>query len=68
MLVIALIATVLAFIQNLLMFVFGMKEMAIYSFPLSFTGIFLSEIAAIWTGYFCVRRFLRRRRVLALAA
>ena len=31
-------------------------------------GIFLFEIAAIWTGYFCARRFLRRRRVLALAA
>ncbi|MGA3324817.1 MAG: hypothetical protein ABSF45_10115, partial [Terriglobia bacterium] len=68
MFIIALIATVLAFIQNLVMFGFGMKESAIYSFPLSFTGIFLSEIAAIWTGYFCARRFLRRRRVLALAA
>ena len=68
MFIIALIATVLAFIQNLVMFGFGMKEMAIYSFPLFFTGIFLGEIAAIWTGYFCARRFLRRRRVLALAA
>jgi hypothetical protein len=68
MFIIALIATVLALIQNLLMFGFGMKESAIYAFPLSFTGIFLGEIAAIWTGYFCARRFLRRRRVLALAA
>jgi hypothetical protein len=68
MFIIALIATVLALIQNLLMFGFGMKEMAIYSFPLSFIGIFLAEIAAIWMGYFCARRFLRRRRVLALAA
>jgi len=67
MFIIALIATVLVFIQNLVMFVFGMKESAIYAFPLSFTGIFLGEIAAIWTGYFCARRFLRRRRVLALA-
>jgi hypothetical protein len=50
------------------MFGFGMKEMAIYSFPLFFIGIFLGEIVAIWTGYFCARRFLRRRRVLALAA
>jgi hypothetical protein len=68
MFIIALIASVLVFIQNLVMFGFGMKEMAIYSFPLSFIGIFLGEIAAIWTGYFCARRFLRRRRVLALAA
>jgi hypothetical protein len=67
MFIIALIATVLALIQNLVMFGFGMKESAIYAFPLSFTGIFLCEIAAIWTGYFCARRFLRRRRVLALA-
>ena len=68
MFIIALIASVLAFIQNLVMFVFGMKEMAIYSFPLSFIGIFLGEIAAIWTGYVCARRLLRRRRALALAA
>ena len=68
MFIIALIATVLALIQNLVMFGFGMKEMAIYSSPLFFIGIFLCEIAAIWTGYFCARRFLRRRRLLALAA
>jgi len=68
MFIIALIATVLVFIQNLVMFGFGMKEMAIYSFPLFFIGIFLCEIGAIWTGYFCARRFLHRRRVLVLAA
>src|SRR5271169_6295493 len=68
MFIIALIATLLDILQNLVMFGFGMKEMAIYSFPLSIIGIFLAEIAAIWTGYFCARRFLRRRRVLALAA
>ena len=68
MFIIALIATVLAFIQNLVMFGFGMKERAIYSAPLFFIGIFLGEIVAIWTGYFCARKFLRRRRVLALAA
>jgi len=68
MFIIALIATVLAFIQNILIFSFGMKEMGIFSSPLFFTGIFLGEIAAIWTGYFCARRFLRRRRLLALAA
>ncbi len=68
MFIIALIATVLAVIQNLIMVGFGLKESAIYAFPLSFMGIFLAEIAAIWTGYFCARRFSRRRRVLALAA
>src|SRR5271169_730219 len=50
------------------MFSFGMKERALFSFPLSFTWILLSEIAAIWTGYVCARRFVRRRRMLALAA
>jgi hypothetical protein len=68
MFIVALIATVLVFVQNLVMFGFGMKEMAIYSSPLFFTGIFLCEIAAIWTGYVCARRFLRRRRLLALGA
>lgn len=67
MLLIAILATVLAFIQNLLMFAFGMKEMGIASFPLAFTGIFLLEIASIWVAYFCLRRFLRRNRELALA-
>jgi hypothetical protein len=68
MFIIALIATVLVFIQNLVMFGFGMKESAIFSSPLFFTGIFLGEIAAIWAGYICARRFLRRRRLLALGA
>jgi hypothetical protein len=68
MFIIALIATVVAFIQNLVMFAFGFKEQAIYSFPLSFAGIFLAEVFSIWAGYFCVRGFLRKRRTLALAA
>jgi hypothetical protein len=68
MFIIALIAAVLAFIQNIVIFSFGMKEMALFSSPLSFTGIFLAEIAAIWTGYVSARRFVRRRRMLALAA
>jgi hypothetical protein len=42
--IIVLTATVLAFIQNMVMFSFGLKELAIFSFPLSFTGIFLAEI------------------------
>lgn len=68
MFIIALIATVLAFIQNIVLFSFGMKEGALSAFRLSFTWIFISEIAAIWTGYFCVRRFVPRRGALALAA
>jgi hypothetical protein len=65
--IIALTGTVLAFIQNMVMFSFGLKELAIFSFPLSFTGIFLAEIISMWTGYFCVRKFLRAWRSLALA-
>lgn len=67
MLVIALIATVLAFVQNMVMFRLGMKEMAIFAFPFFFVGIFLAELVLIWTGYFCIRRFLRHRRALVLA-
>ena len=44
---IALVATVLALVQNLAMFSLGMKEMAIMSFPLSFAGVFLLQIASI---------------------
>jgi hypothetical protein len=68
MFIIAVIASVLAFIQNIVIFSFGMKEGALSAFPLAFTWIFLSEIAAIWTGYFCARRFVRRRGTLVLAA
>jgi hypothetical protein len=68
MFIIALVATVLAFIQNIVIFSFGMKEGALSAFPLSFTWIFLSEIAAIWTGYFCARRFVRRWGMLVLSA
>jgi hypothetical protein len=68
MFLIALIATVVAFIQNLVMFTLGMKEQAIFSFPLSFAGIFLAEVLSIWAGYFCARKFLRQWRTLAVAA
>lgn len=68
MLIIAFIATVLVVVQNMVMFLFGLKELAILSFPLSFAGICLVEIAAIWTGYFCVRKYVRRRCALTLAA
>lgn len=67
MLVVAIAATILAFIQNMTMFAFGMKEMAITSSPLSFVGIFLLEILLIWIAYFCVRKFARRSRWAVLA-
>jgi hypothetical protein len=65
---IALIAILLAVIQNILMFAFGLKESAIASSPLSFGGIFLAELVLIGASYFCVRKFLRVRRRLVLAA
>jgi hypothetical protein len=67
MLVIAILATLLALIQNLIMFAGGMKENAIYSSPFFFTGIFLLEIALIWVAFFCVRKFVRQKRELVLA-
>src|SRR5258708_40185081 len=66
MVIVALIATVLVFVQNMLMFAFGLKESAIFSFPLSFAGIFLTEVASLWAGYFCIRRFLHHKRILVL--
>lgn len=66
LLLIAILATVAAFIQNVLMFAFGMKELAIFSFPLSFAGILLLELALIWTAYVCVRKFVRRLREIVL--
>jgi hypothetical protein len=68
MLVVAVAATILAFIQNLTMLAFGMKEMAITSSPFSFAGIFLLEILLIWVAYFCVRKFAGRSRWAVLAA
>jgi hypothetical protein len=64
--VISLVATVLALVQNLAMFSLGMKEMAIMSFPLSFAGVFLLQIASIWIAYFCIGKLLRRRREVVL--
>jgi hypothetical protein len=66
MLVVAVIATILAFVQNTVMFSLGMKEMAIFAFPLSFVGIFLAEVVLIWAAYFSIRRFLRRSRTLVM--
>jgi len=67
MLLIAVLATILAFIQNLIMFAAGMKESAIRSAPLFFTWIFLLEIALIWVAFFCVRRIVRQKREVVLA-
>ena len=65
MLAIAIAATILAFLQNSVMFAFGMKELAILSFPFSFAGIFLLELAAIWVAYFLLRkRRLRQKHLL----
>ena len=65
---IAVLATGVAVVQNIVMFTFGLKEGAIFAFPLAFAGVFLAEIAAIWGGYFSIRRRLRARRGLALTA
>jgi hypothetical protein len=67
MLVIAILATLLALIQNLIMFAGGMKESAIYSSPLFFKGIFLLEIALIWVAFFLRAEVRTPKRELALA-
>jgi len=42
--------------------------MAIFAFPLSFVGIFVAQLALIWGGYFYIRRFIRRKHPMVLAA
>src|SRR5215475_6283891 len=67
MFLIAVLATMLAFVQNSVMFTLGLKEMAIFAFPLSFLGIFFVEVGLTWGGYFCIRRFIAGKRELVLA-
>src|SRR5258706_756552 len=67
MTVIAFIAVVLAFIQNIFMFTFGLKESAIFSSPLAFGGIFLAELVSMGAAYIFVCKFRRRRSRLVLA-
>ena len=62
LIIFAIIATVLAFVQNSIMFAFGFKEGAIFAFPLSFIGIFIAEIILIWAGAFFIRRFIKTKR------
>jgi hypothetical protein len=68
LLAIAIAATILAFVQNSVMFTFGMKELAILSFPFSFAGIFLLESAAIWAAYFLLRKRTLRGKTLTFSA
>src|SRR5258707_23837 len=65
MFIVAIISTALVLVQNLIMFGFGLKEAAIFAFPLSFVGIALAEIVSIWAGYFCIPRFVRSGKGLA---
>ena len=67
MFIVAIISTAIVLVQNLIMFGFGLKEAAIFTFPLSFVGIPLAEIVSIWTGYFCIPLFVRSVKILALA-
>src|SRR5712691_4078673 len=67
MFIVAIISTAIVLVQNLIMFGFGLKEAAIFAFPLSFVGIPLAEIVSIWAGYFCIPLFVRSGKSLALA-
>jgi hypothetical protein len=67
MLAIALAATFLLCLQNKPMFLLGMKELAIFSFPFSFAGIFLLQLVAIWVTYFLLRKRTIRHREFAFA-
>ena len=65
---IALAATFLLCLQNMPMFALGMKELAIFSFPFSFAGIFLLQLIAIWVTYFLLRKMTIRHREFVFAA
>lgn len=66
-LAIALAATFLLCLQNKPMFALGMKELAIFSFPFSFAGIFLLQLIAIWVAYFLLRNRTIRHREFVFA-
>src|SRR5262245_31651735 len=66
--VIALIGTALALIQNLVVLAMGMKEGTLWYAPLSFGGILLAEVAAVWAAYIGTRKLVHSRRALVLAA
>ena len=68
LIVIPIVASILAFIQNSLMFSFGLKEQAIFGFPLPFIRIFLAELLLIWSGFFVIRRFVEAREYAFLIA
>ena len=67
MFIVAIISTAIVLVQNVIMFSFGLKEGAIFAFPLSFVGIPLAEIVSVWAGYFCIPLFVRSKKSLALA-
>jgi hypothetical protein len=67
MIPIAIVATLVAIVQNLVMLALGAKEGAIAYSPLTFVGPVLLETAFIWVGFFLVGyRRAHRRRLLAL--
>lgn len=67
MVFIAITATLLAIVQNLILFAAGGKEGAFGSSPFFFLRFFLLEIALIWVAFFCVRKFARQKREFVLA-
>jgi hypothetical protein len=67
MLVILLIGAALVLAQNFVVLMMGMKEGAIWYAPLSFGGVLLAELAALWAAYICTRRFIHSRQALLLA-
>jgi len=66
--IIPLLGMALAFVQNLVPFALGTKEGALWHAPLSFVGVFAGEILALWATYFGTRRYVRRRRIVALVS
>lgn len=55
---------VLAFVQNLVVLAFGVKEGAIWSSPQSFVGVLIVEVIAMGAAYVVVRRLTPRRWIV----
>jgi hypothetical protein len=68
LIIIAVAASTLVFVQNLIMLAFGFKELAIFASPFSFLGILAAEIVLIWGGVIVVRRIFPAKTELLFIA
>jgi hypothetical protein len=64
--VIAILATLVSFYQNSVMLAFGFKEGAIFAAPLVFALFLVVELVVIWSAFFVLWKFVKRKGLRAL--